>query len=106
MRCFAFNGDNGGGDGEVVERELEVDVPGEGDSGGGKKGERVKVWSPKKEGWVEGDTGYFSVNAHTLDAGQEGLDLREWHEKGWIVYLDMANEGEPRFGRPHDEGIY
>ncbi|CZR55012.1 uncharacterized protein PAC_04898 [Phialocephala subalpina] len=103
VRCFAFNGDNGGGDGEVVEVELETEVKGE---NGGKVGDKVKVWKPKTEGWIEGDTGYFSVNAHTLDAGQEGLDLRDWTEKGWILYLDMATDKEPRFGRPHDGGIY
>lgn len=86
-----------------MEVELPVEVKGE---NGRKVGEKVKAWKPKTEGWIEGDTGYFSVNAHTLDAGQEGLDLREWHERGWIVYLDVTIEGKPRFGKPHDGGMY
>jgi len=67
----------------------------------------VKVWTPKEEGWKEGETGYLSVNAATLDAGQEGLDMREWTEKGWITYLDAKDEvGEARLGVPHEGGMY
>lgn len=52
-------------------------------------------------------TGSLSVNAATLDPDQEGLDLREWTEKGWIAYLDMrSEEGEARLGRPHTGGMY
>jgi hypothetical protein len=75
------------------------------------EGEKVKVWAPK-EPWVEGtDDVYLSVNAATLDARQEGLDLREWHEKGWIAYLDWLGEkpgenGEDRLGVPHVGGMY
>jgi hypothetical protein len=89
VRCFAFMGE-----GEV--REVEV------------AGERVKAWAPK-EGWKEGlaTGGYLSVNAATLEAGQEGLDLREWTEKGWITYLDYLKEAEEdRLGVPHEGGMY
>lgn len=70
-----------------------------------------KVWKCKSEGWVESETGYLSVNAVTLEPDQEGLDLREWTEKGWIAYLDTRGETlevcEPaRMGRPHDGGMY
>lgn len=91
VRCFAFAGES-----EVSEREID--------------GVKTKVWSAKKEGWIEGlseGTGYLSVNAATLDADQEGLDLREWTEKGWIAYLDIKNSlGEDRLVAPHPGGMY
>lgn len=62
----------------------------------------------KKAGWVEGssNTGYLSVNAATLEAGQEGLDLSEWTEKGWIAYLDFLGEiEEARLGKPYEGGV-
>lgn len=89
VRCFSFSG----------QREVaEVDIEGLGIR---------KVWKPKLEGWIEPVTGSLSVNAATLDPDQEGLDLREWTEKGWIAYLDMrSEEGEARLGRPHTGGMY
>jgi hypothetical protein len=72
---------------------------------------KTKVWGPK-EPWAEGtENGYLSVNAATLEAGQEGLDLREWAEKGWIAYLDTlsAPQLEPRenrLGKPYEGGMY
>lgn len=70
VRCFTFRDE-----GEVKEVEVEIN---------GVNGKR-KVWSVKRDGWEENG---LSVNACTLDAGQEGLDLREWMEKGWIEYRD------------------
>ncbi|CZR56896.1 uncharacterized protein PAC_06785 [Phialocephala subalpina] len=90
VRYFAFNGES-----EVVEVDIPVAEKGE------EEVERRKVWKPKTEGWIEKETGYLSVNAVTLEPGQEGLDLREW-----IAYLDMRGEEEARMGRPHDGGIY
>lgn len=83
------------GKGEVREVEIE--------------GKKVKVWGAKAEGWVEGAQNgcYLTINAATLDAGQKGLDLREWHEKGWIAYLDLlGEEGENRLGKPFEGGMY
>lgn len=81
------------GEGEV--RDVEI------------KGEKVKAWAPKRDGWAETGTGYLSVNAATLDQDQEGLDLREWHEKGWIAYLDCKwGPGETRLKEPHGGGMY
>ncbi|KAE9974225.1 hypothetical protein EG327_008830 [Venturia inaequalis] len=88
VRCFGFFGD-----GEVVKREVD--------------GVLKEVWAPKAEGWEEGKTGYLSVNASSLDEGQEGLDLREWHEKGWIHYLDCLDDKEEvSWERPHRGGCY
>jgi hypothetical protein len=100
VRCFSFMGE-----GELVEREVKDPVSGE----VGVK----KVWSPK-QGWREDMTRYMSVNAQTLDAGQEGLDLREWTEKKWVMYLDCLTEGDDdvssfdtaRYERPFEGGMY
>lgn len=101
VRCFAFAGTDGKGGrgGELVDhgrRALGVHEDG-----------TTKVWKPLAEGWVEGEVGYLSINAVTLDQDQEGLDLREWTEKGWIYYMDCKNRTEAsRFGTPHAGGIY
>ncbi|PQE23292.1 duf636 domain-containing protein [Rutstroemia sp. NJR-2017a BVV2] len=99
VRCFAF-----AGEGETVT----VDLGALGVKG--KDGEvlgEVEAWRPKKEGWEEGYRSYVSINATSLEAGQEGLDLREWHEKGWINYLDTLDEKEEnRLGKPHRGGMY
>lgn len=108
VRCFAF-----WGTGEVSEIDLEEWL------GKSSEGKKTKVWRPRPEGWtpdkpkefigesVEGKNAYMSVNAHTLEPGQEGLDLREWHEKKWILYLDCKDDKEEnRYVQPHDGGIY
>ncbi|TVY36244.1 hypothetical protein LSUB1_G007064 [Lachnellula subtilissima] len=92
VRCFAFAG-------EGEEREVDVE------------GEKRMVWSAKREGWVKGTSAkgfdYLTVNGMTIEPGQEGFDMREWVEKGWIAYLDVKDRvGEPRFRRPYDGGVY
>jgi hypothetical protein len=89
VRCFTATGG-----GEVKEVEIE--------------GEKKQVWSVKKEGWDEAEgPSYFSLNAASLEPGQEGLNLKEWTEKGWIDYYDSKEDaGEYRFGEPHDGGMY
>lgn len=74
-------------------------------------GERTKVWRCKKEGWkegrVEGRTSYLSVNAHTIEPGQEGLDLREIVDKKWVAYLDILNgKDEGSFDYPQRGGTW
>ncbi|KAF2472714.1 uncharacterized protein BDR25DRAFT_11134 [Lindgomyces ingoldianus] len=79
------------------------------------EGQAQKVWKTKpmdikkvvdgKE--VTKSAHYVSVNAVTLEAGQEGADLRKWHEQGWIFYVDSKNHKEAmRFGEPHEGGMY
>lgn len=90
VRCFALMGE-----GEI--RDVNVE------------GKVQRGWTPKKEGWVEGyeNTGYLSLNAATLEPGQDGCDLKEWTEKGWIAYLDTLHEvGEDRLAQPHVGGMY
>ncbi|KAH8895268.1 hypothetical protein GQ53DRAFT_855504 [Thozetella sp. PMI_491] len=76
VQCFRF-----AGKGEVVEGVL---------PGVGEDGAKTKYWHPVKEGWAEGrENGcYLTINAVTLDAGQEGVDLRAWTENKAVLYLN------------------
>ncbi len=100
-RGFALSGE-----GEVVEKdlsELGIDLK---SMGLGEPSKR-ELWHPKKP-WTEGRKGYYlSINANTLEPGQEGLDLREWTEKKWICYLDCLDAKEDvQFERPQRGGGY
>jgi hypothetical protein len=107
VRCFSLVGE-----GEVLEKEVpEVKIPGRMEEGNEVPernigGVKTKVWVPKEKS--EGEYGtILSVNAYTLEAKQEGLDMREWHEKGLICYLDTLDEKEgERYDRPHIGGAY
>lgn len=73
------------------------------------EGQVAKAWTPKREGWREGHqyNCFFSLNATSIEPGQEGFDMREWTEKGWVVYLDCLNEvEEDRLGKPFEGGMY
>ncbi|KAF2422397.1 hypothetical protein EJ08DRAFT_481734 [Tothia fuscella] len=75
VRCFSMRG-------PMENAEVEVD------------GKVVKVWRPVAEGWREGKGApcYLSINAVTLEEGPEGLDLREWHDNGWVKYVDSLDD--------------
>ena len=67
----------------------------------------VEVEEKATKAWVATNAKYLSVNAITLDAGQEGLDLREWTEKGWIEYYDNRDDKEKdQMGVPHKGDMY
>ncbi|KAG9236849.1 hypothetical protein BJ875DRAFT_201861 [Amylocarpus encephaloides] len=94
VRCFAWSGE-----GELKEMEV--------------GGEKLKGWGKKSGEWNEdgskGEGGYLSINAITIEPGQEGFDMREWHEKGWIAYLEMQkhlDNIDPRMGTPYPGGMY
>jgi hypothetical protein len=94
VRCFSF-----AGEGEVEEVE-------------GPDGEKRKVWHPKrgsKEGRGQGNM-YLSVNAHAIDADQEGFDMREWTEQKLLWYLDTLHHdtdmAAPSVERPQPGGCY
>jgi hypothetical protein len=87
VRCFAF-----AGEGEVRVEEVE--------------GEKKEVWGFKAKEWEENDNVYLSVNAVTLEPNQDGLDLREWTEKGWIAYYDKSDVQEDQMGKPHPGDMY
>ncbi|KAJ6787045.1 hypothetical protein PWT90_03184 [Aphanocladium album] len=99
VRCFTFMGD-----GRVADAQ-----PGEFGIGGEAS---VKVWRPTgpQAGSNVKKTGcYLSVNGHTLDAGQKGLDMREWVETESVMYYDFLNDDEAgpgRYGKPHPGGSY
>ncbi|KAJ8112422.1 hypothetical protein OPT61_g5204 [Boeremia exigua] len=43
---------------------------------------------------------YLSVNAVTLEPSED-IDLRMWHEKGWVLYMDCRERtGPPRLEKP------
>lgn len=70
-------------------------------------GTKVKVFQPKADGWQEEKEHWFRINALTLDAKQEGLDLREWKEKKWIQYVDSLDETYAfDYDRPFLGGTY
>jgi hypothetical protein len=58
--------------------------------------------------WKEGITHWLRVNAHALDADQEGLDIREWHERKWVQYVNWFDEvdGARSYDRPFHFGTY
>ena len=98
-RCFLFIGE-----GENV--ELDLDALGVTGRDGEKLGVKM-VWRPKAEGWDAQGQHYLSVNAYTIDAAQEGLDLRELTEQKGVMYVDALNEkDEDRYERPHVFGSY
>jgi hypothetical protein len=104
VRCFTIRGDTENAEvglASEVLRNLGLEAKEEGDT-------QVKVWRPAKEGWQEkrGGTSYFSLNATTLNEGQEGLDLRAFHENGWIGYVDSLDRTAADSMKPHRGGMY
>lgn len=70
----------------------------------------VKAWHgiPDSEAVNIPDGQYLSVNAHTIDANQEGFDMRDWVDKKAVKYLDCLDDAqnEDRYDRPHAGGCY
>jgi hypothetical protein len=72
---------------------------------------KALVWRPKAEGWKEEEEHWFRVNAVTLEARQEGLDMREWTDKKWVQYVNMLDDdAEPgnraSYDKPFEGGCY
>lgn len=100
VRCVNFMGE-----GHIVEAQAGTF---------GLEGEAaVKVWRPtgpsasvneKKLGC------YLSVNGHTIEAGQEGFDMRELVDSDSVMYYDFLREGEKReparYTKPYPGGCY
>ena len=108
VRCFTVKGEvETGTEAEVPVKALqELGLAEEGDAAEVKK---VPVWRVKKEGWKEGRgaSSYFSLNATSLNPGQEDLDLRQWHEKGWIAYVNSLDRtADDSIEAPHMGGMY
>lgn len=100
VRTFTIRGEKEVGEVELPKKLL------------GKEGEgmeKVKVWKLKKDGWTEkqpGATGYLSVNMTSLDALQEGLDLRAIQDWGVVEYGDGLHMTRAFQETPHEGGMY
>ncbi|OAQ57999.1 hypothetical protein VFPPC_11748 [Pochonia chlamydosporia 170] len=91
------------GEGEVVELDLEE----LGVHGRGERGTKTQLWRPKKGGGHPELGNYVSVNGHTVDANQDGFDMRELTEKNFVMYCDcFGDETPPRYGKPQVHGCY
>ncbi|KAL7792548.1 hypothetical protein V8C37DRAFT_416217 [Trichoderma ceciliae] len=108
VRCFIFYGE-----GEIVDISLPREIASAGAASGSETDSvSVKTWRPKKVDFNAGmphQGSYLSVNGHTIDAGQEGFDPREWVESKSVIYLDyLKSDGRmpPRYDRPHIDGSY
>ncbi|KAK5994784.1 hypothetical protein PT974_03167 [Cladobotryum mycophilum] len=105
VRCFTFIGK-----GNVVDVDLAaLGVPGV----SSEPGNTIKAWRPKKQTTDINSArlgSYLIVNGHTIDAGQEGFDMRELVENKALTYLDYLKESDEklteRYERPHDGGSY
>ena len=99
-RCFLFVGEG---------ENDEVDLGALG-AAGEQAGNITKVWKLKKLDPNSNEPQHLSINAHSIDAGQAGFDLREWVDKGWLKYaqcLNVQGEGKPRFDdKPFPGGMY
>ena len=75
-------------------------------------GKKTKVWRrPTTTGPGATPFSHFvTVNASSIDAGQDGFDMREWVDKGWLKYMDNLNhtgQGMPSIGdKPFAGGAY
>jgi hypothetical protein len=97
VRCFFIYGPS-----EAVGRDLAADGVDVAKAGLDPEKKTHAVWRPRAEGWKEEEEHWFRVNAMTLEAGQEGLDLREWTDKKWVQYVNML----PDYVEPGNRGSY
>ncbi|KAF2818411.1 hypothetical protein CC86DRAFT_157126 [Ophiobolus disseminans] len=99
-----------GGSWEQVELDIEQWA---GTKNEGEEEKLQKVWKTKGEPKIVEKQGkkvtkpyYLSVNAVTLEPSED-IDLRKWHEKGWILYVETRREdGTPTGTTPHEGGMY
>lgn len=63
----------------------------------------TKIWRVK----AASERKYLSVNGVTVDAGQEGFELRDYVERKTLSYLDwLQDEDKETTERPHPGGCY
>ena len=79
---------------------------------GAETGKKTKVWRRQKT-TGPGKTRFshfLVVNGTSIDAEQDGFDMREWVDKGWTRYMDNLNHtgpGMPPVGdKPFVGGAY
>jgi hypothetical protein len=70
-------------------------------------GREVMAWSPRREGWSEGRglSSYLSVNMTSVDALQEGFDLRDFANFKWILYYDLLGSNRQEGDAPFAGGF-
>jgi hypothetical protein len=75
---------------------------------GAGSGGAVAAWSPRREGWSEGRGrgSYLSVNLTSVDAKQEGFDLRDFTTFRWIRYFDLLNDSYQEADVPFAGGMF
>ncbi|EEP76917.1 predicted protein [Uncinocarpus reesii 1704] len=96
VRCFTAATD---GRSEEIDLEAKLGKPSE--------GKLTRIWRMGEEKWQPGKKGYLSINLHTIDQGQDGLDLRELVDKKWVEYLDCKEETSPlRYDYPQNGGTW
>lgn len=110
VRCFTVRHPAENTEAEVpVESLQKLGIKEKSDAEGPDDVVKVPVYKLKSEGFAESPhgTSYFSLNAVTLDAHQEGLNLAQWHENRWVQYVDSLGDGRGwKTGEPHPGGIY
>lgn len=113
VRCFIVMGEGRISDVEVDTDLLNVSLEklSIADDGNQTNKKTVQAWHmvPDSEAVDMPYGQYLSVNGHTIDAGQEGFDMREWVEKKSVLYYDFLqddNSAPGRYEAPHIGGCY
>lgn len=113
VRCLIFMGEGRVSDVSVETDSLDIPLERLTLSDNAKADQKkklVKAWHgiPDSEAVNIPDGQYLSVNAHTIDANQEGFDMRDWVDKKAVKYLDCLDDAqnEDRYDRPHAGGCY
>lgn len=112
MRCFIFMGEGEQVDVDVAALGLAGQLPPGVGGDDGSSSTVIKAWRPKRLA-TPADAPYpktyLSVNGHSIDAGQEGFDMRQWLEDKSVLFLDCLQDDKElpdRHDRPHDGGSY
>ncbi|WEW58919.1 hypothetical protein PRK78_004387 [Emydomyces testavorans] len=96
VRCFTIAGK---GRNEEIDLEATLGKPSE--------GKRTKIWRMDEEDAEPGKMKYLGINAHTVDQGQEGFDMREFVDKKWVQYVDCKEwTSPPRYDYPQSGGTW
>jgi hypothetical protein len=75
---------------------------------GGPRERPLLVWSPQRDDWdeVRSFESYLSVNLTSVDAKQEGFDLRDFSRFNWILYLEALNDSDQEGEVPFEGGMF
>lgn len=97
-------------DGSDVDKlAAQIDSMGIEDIKGVTKEKGMRVWRPVMGEWdkKEDDGTYFSLNGHTIDAGQEGFEMRDYVDNKTVEFLDWLHDRDAeKKDKPHAGGSY